>query len=495
MRIRMTEDRVRQFERIFYPCSIAVAGVSKDSSKIGSLWAKALMESGFGGPVYPVNPGGGQFLGAKIYPNVRAIPGPVDLVISCIPRDFVLELLDDCAAKRVSGVHFYTAGFRETGEAAWVQVEEEMARRAKKGGFRIIGPNCIGVCCPEHKVPYGASSLVGKPGSVGFISQSGGHAGKLMVVGLTRGLDFSKVASIGNCCDLGSADFLEYMAADPRTSHVGLYLEGPRDTRRLLGVMRAVSERKPVVVWKGGATEAGARAAGSHTGAMRTSAAVWTGALKQAGAVEVRGVDEMADALLLFKTAGSIGQARLGVICGLTGDAQSEALAAADACAPLGIQVSSFPTLAGREVSGPGVRAGAAPVSPPGRRRSGDIRRAFERDIDRAAADPRVDMIVLCQDVDGLVGLMGRDAARSIDGVVLRAGRTAGKPVVVVSGPGSLETERLDIEYRLSQAGIPVYPSMARAARAIARVRQYYSWRARVASRQGRPARPPAGVK
>jgi len=258
---KLADDRVREFERIFYPRSIALVGASKDSRKMGSRWAKALIDSGFNGPVYPVNPSGGEFFTAKVYSSLKAIPGPVDLVICCIPRAFVLDLLDDCAAKQVSAVHFFTAGFRETGEAQWIHMEEEVARRAQKGGFRIIGPNCIGVSCPEHKLPYGASSVVGKPGPVGFISQSGGHAGKLMVIGLTRGIGFSKIASIGNCCDLGSADFLEYMAIDPKTNVVGLYLEGPRDIQRLFEVMRAASERKPVVVWKGGATEAGAKAA------------------------------------------------------------------------------------------------------------------------------------------------------------------------------------------------------------------------------------------
>ena len=481
MRYELADDRVREFERIFYPRSIALVGVSRDSHKMGSLWAKALIESGFNGSVYPVNPSGGEFLGAKIYSDLKAIPDPVDLVISCIPRAFVLELLDDCAAKHVSAVHFYTAGFRETGEAEWVKVEEEMASRAKRGGFRIIGPNCIGVSCPEHKVPYGASSVIGKPGSVGFISQSGGHAGKLMVVGLTRGIGFSKIASIGNCCDLGCADFLEYMAVDPKTSAVGLYLEGPRDTQRLLQVMRATSERKPVVVWKGGATEAGAKAASSHTGAMRTSAAVWTGALKQAGAVEVRGVDEMADTLLLFQKVGPIRKVRLGVICGLTGDAESEALLAADVCSAFGIEVSSFSAITGREVMGLRGRASAKLVSASGADRSSNILRAFQRDIDLVAADRRVDMMVVYQNVDALVSLMSRQAADSINGVILKASQTAGKPVVVVSPPGCLETDRLDIEYRLSEAGIPVYPSMVRAARAVASVRQYYSWLAGVA--------------
>lgn len=486
MRRQLDEGRLKEFRRIFYPRSIAVAGVSRDSSKMGSLWAKALMESSFNGQVYPVNPSGGELLGARIYPDLRAIPGPLDLVISCIPRASVLDLLDDCAAKQVSAVHFFTAGFRETAEPEWVQVEEEMARRARKGGFRIIGPNCIGVSCPEHGTPYGASSVAGRPGQVGFISQSGGHAGKLMVVGLARGIGFSKIASIGNCCDLGSADFLEYMAVDPKTGAIGLYLEGPRDAQRLLQVMQAASARKPVVVWKGGATAAGAKAASSHTGAMRTSAVIWTAALKQAGALEVRGVDEMADVLLLLQRAAPIGKARLGLICGLTGDAESEARLAADAGAAFGIQVSSCLSATGRiaGLAGPGGRAQEAQPSPgrsapePAGTSKVDrfrVLQGLQRAMDLAGANRRLDVIAVYQDIDALVGLMDRETADSVASAILKASQAAGKPVIVVSPPGRLETDRLEVEGRLSEAGLPVYPSMPRAARAVAAVRQYYT--------------------
>lgn len=474
MQYKLADERVREFKRIFHPRSIALVGVSKDNRKMGSLWAKALIESGFNGSVYPVNPSGGEFLGEKVYSNLKAIPGPVDLVISCIPRAFVLDLLDDCAAKRVSAVHFYTAGFRETGEEQWVHVEEEMARRAHKGGFRIIGPNCIGVSCPEHKLPYGASSLVGKPGPVGFISQSGGHAGKLMVIGLTRGIGFSKIASIGNCCDLGSADFLEYMAVDPKTNVIGLYLEGPRDIQRLFQVMRSASERKPVVVWKGGATEAGAKAASSHTGAMRNSAAVWTAALKQAGAIEVRGVDEMADTLLLFQRVGPVEKANLGIICGLTGDGESEALLAADACAAFGIEVFPFTESTRRELLGLDGHASTTFIRPSDISQLSGILQAFERGIELVAADQRVDIIVVYENADTLLGLMAKEAADLINGVIVKASQKGSKPIIVVSPPGSRDLERLDIECRLSEAGIPVYPSMERAAKAVADVRRYY---------------------
>lgn len=445
---------------------------------MGSLWAKALIDSDFAGPVYPVNPSLDELFGVKVWPNLTAIPGSVDLVICCIPRTSVLDLLDDCAAKRVVAVHFFTAGFRETGEAHWIYVEEEMARRAQKGGFRIIGPNCIGVSCPEHRLPYGASSTVGKPGPVGFISQSGGHAGKLVEIGATRGIGFSKIASVGNCCDLGSADFLEYMAMDPKANVVGLYLEGPRDSQRLFQVMRAASERKPVVVWKGGATEAGAKAASSHTGAMKASAAVWTAALRQAGAIQVRGMDEMADTLLLFRTLGPVEKTQLGIVCGLTGDGESEALLATDACAGFGIDILSFTETTRWELLGLTGQASTAVINPSDLSQFSGILQAFEQTMQLVAADRRVDIIVVYENAGTLVSLMTKEVADLINGMIVKARQKGSKAIIVVSPPGSLDLERLDIECRLSEAGIPVYPSMERAAKAIADVRRYYSYHA-----------------
>jgi acyl-CoA synthetase (NDP forming) len=478
VQMKLSRKRLDEFERIFYPRSIAVVGASANPLKMGSLWVRGLTSSGFKGPVYPVNPGGGEVYGLKIYPNLRSITGPVDLVVCCIPRASVLDLLDDCAAKGIGAIYFFTAGFRETGEPEWIRVEEEIARRARKGRFRIIGPNCIGVCCPEHGIPYGPSTLLGRVGSAGFISQSGGHAGKMLEIATTRRIGFSKVVSIGNCCDLGSADFLEYMAVDPRTSVIGLYLEGPRDSQRLIQAMEAVSQNKPVVVWKGGRTAAGARAANSHTGALAASAAVWSAALKQVGAVEVHGLDELADTFLLFQRAGRLERSNLGIICGLTDGGGGEAVLSADACAALGINITPFTERTRRELLGLLGQVGSVLVNPLDvSQRSGDLQ-TFEKAMELVAAEPQIDVVVIYENADLLARFMTKEVADLINAVIVKVARKQSKPVIVVSPPGSSDADRLDIEYRLSEAGIPVYPSMERAARAIANVNQYYRRRA-----------------
>ena len=468
------KQQLKQFERIFYPRAIAVAGASTDQRKMGFQWVAGLLAAGYKGTVYPVNPSGGEIMKHKIYPRLTDIPGPVDLVICCIPRAHVLDLLNDCAAKQIGAIYFFTAGFRETGDPEWVRVEEEMARRAREGGFRIIGPNCIGVSCPEHGIPYGPSTMLNKPGSAGFISQSGGHAGKMAAISLTRSIGFSKVASIGNCCDLGSADFLEYMASDPKTGAVGMYLEGPRDSARLLKVMRETTPRKPVFVWKGGRTAAGARAASSHTGALAASAGVWSAALRQAGAVEVNGLDELADTLLLFQSVGRLERANLGIICGLTDGGGGEAVLSADACAAQGIEVSPFTDRTRRDLLGLLGQVGSVLVNPVDvSQRSGNLQ-AFEKTIELVAAEPGIDLITIYENVDLLIAFLSKPMADMMNDVVIKASKKYGKPVIVVSPPGTLDKERLEIECKLSEAGMAVFPSMDRAARAIGNVRQHY---------------------
>ena len=182
------QELLQELKPVFYPQSIAVIGASPKNWNAGSGWVQGLVAAGFRGNIYPVNPRGGEMLGLKIYANLMAIPGNVDYVLVAIPREAVPSLLDECAAKRVKVVHFFTAGYGELGDATGRRLEEGMVQKARQGGFHIIGPNCIGNYCPESRVPLGAEGLLGEKGTVGFLSQSGGIAGKLAEIGIGRGI-------------------------------------------------------------------------------------------------------------------------------------------------------------------------------------------------------------------------------------------------------------------------------------------------------------------
>jgi len=231
------EERLQEFEALFYPRSIAVVGVSADEYKAGSGWVTGLLAANFKGNVYPVGASGGTIAGSKIFPSLRSIPGEIDYVVVCIPRQSVLELLDDCGFKKVKFVQFFTAGFSEIGDAEGYELEQDVVTKARQNGIRIIGPNCIGAYCPESRFPSGPSprARIGLDGSAGFISQSGGLADKLVEIGIARGIGFSKGVSFGNGADLDAADFLQYFAADPKTEIIACLLytsPSPRDRTR-----------------------------------------------------------------------------------------------------------------------------------------------------------------------------------------------------------------------------------------------------------------------
>ena len=178
---------------IFHPGSIAVAGASSDETKRGFSYVDALVYHGFNGPIYPVNPRGQAVLGLKGYTSVRDIPDKVDFVISSVPSQAVLDLIDDCAKKGVRFLHLFTARFSETGHAEAAALEQELLRRARNANIRILGPNCMGMYHPAHGISY--MRFEKEPGSVGVLSQSGGNLNELCYIMGMRGVRFSKAVS------------------------------------------------------------------------------------------------------------------------------------------------------------------------------------------------------------------------------------------------------------------------------------------------------------
>jgi len=473
------EERQKEFESIFYPKSIAVVGVSAYEDKSGTLWVKGLIAAGFPGALYPIGSSGGTIGGLDILPNLRQIPGNVDYVVVCIPRGAILGLLDDCAAKKVKAIQFFTAGFRELSEEGR-ELEEQMLGKAMEGGFRIIGPNCVGVYCPESRIPLGpsATGIIGPSGSVSFISQSGGISGRLMATGLAEYINYSKGISIGNCIDLDASDFLQYFAGDPKTSVIGAYLEGARDGRRLFDTMRGVTKSKPVVVWKGGRTEAGAQTAMSHTGSLASSAAIWSAMLEQAGAIEALGVEELCDFLLIFQQLGCWKGSNVATIGGLGGGGGGISVMASDACMESGLKL---PPLSSKirtklvEIIGEvgSILHNPVDVSQVWTRGPSNLFQAIETVFE----DPVIELVLIQEDVDMLMPFFGWEGLKRVNEFFIGLKKKQSKPLVIVSPPGCAEPERLSVEQMLLQASIPVFPSMQRAAKAIVAINKYYSSR------------------
>ena len=248
-----------ELDSMFYPKSVAVVGVSANPIRWGGTsFLERLQKAGFPGNIYPVNPRASEIRGLKAYPSVKSIPEHVDLVIVAVPAPRVPEVLEDCVIAGAKNVHIFSSGFSETREEEGRQLEEKITEIIKRGRLNAVGPNCMGIYVPASRLaPWGT-----KPegsGQVAFVSQSGGH-GELVIRYTQRlGVYLSKVISFGNARGLQVIDFLEYLADDPETRIITMYLEGIKDGNKVMQLIKKINRIKPVVIWKGGLTESGAR--------------------------------------------------------------------------------------------------------------------------------------------------------------------------------------------------------------------------------------------
>ncbi|MCP4750477.1 MAG: hypothetical protein GY866_06265, partial [Proteobacteria bacterium] len=294
----MSTEKTDSLDRLFYPKNVAVVGASPKRNGRGNRWIGAYIRFNFNGKIYPVHPKAETVLGCTAYKNVRDIPEDVDLITFAIPFSSVLDVMKDCVEKRVKYVHLFTAGFSETGEKENARLEREIYEVAREGGVRIIGPNCMGLYCPEGRISW-AEDFPKKPGPVAFVSQSGQLAYQFVTDGGREGLRFSKVVSYGNASDLKIHDFLEYLAEDDDTKIVAAYLEGLTHGREFFEAAKRVTAKKPLIIFKGGQTEGGARATQSHTASIAGSVKIWDSICRQAGIIQVNSQEE-----LVFTTLG-----------------------------------------------------------------------------------------------------------------------------------------------------------------------------------------------
>ncbi|OGP93958.1 MAG: hypothetical protein A2157_02195 [Deltaproteobacteria bacterium RBG_16_47_11] len=283
---------------LFVPRSIALVGITISKP---DHWTRtfldSLLEFRFKGQIYLVNPRGGEIHGLKVYKSLDDISGEVDYVISTVPAQAALNLVEECAGKGVRAIHFCTAGFSETGEEGRKRLEAELAELSREKGVRIIGPNCMGIYCPDSGLSF-HTDFPKESGSVGFISQSGGNAIDLIRLVMWRGVRFNKVVSYGNACDLNESDFLEYLGSDPYTKIVALYIEGVKDGRRFRQALTKAADQKVIILLKGGTTTGGTRAVAGHTGALAGNDAIWDALCKQLRVIRVHSMDQLADTLV-----------------------------------------------------------------------------------------------------------------------------------------------------------------------------------------------------
>ena len=236
-------------------------------------------------------------LGIENFRALTDIPEPVDYALVAVPRHVSPYVMKDLIEAEVGGAAFFTSGFAETGEELGVSLQTQLTEMAREANFNVVGPNCMGLYLPRVGVRFNPDVPVADDGRVGFVSQSGTHSIMFSLVMGANGMHLSRCASFGNAIVLDISDYLEYLTEDPETDVIAMYVEGVKDGPRFVQALRAATARKPVVVWKGGQTDAGARATMSHTGSLASPHAVWQGIMRQCGAISTNSLDETVDAM------------------------------------------------------------------------------------------------------------------------------------------------------------------------------------------------------
>ena len=467
---------------LFHPATIAISGVSEDIKKFnaGYKFMDALMKIGFKGKIYPMNPGGGEINGMKIYTSLKDIPDKVDYVISAIPARYTPQLVEDSIAKGVKAIHFFTSGFSEIENVEGKRLQSEIINKARDGGVRIIGPNCLGICCPSGGLSF-SPDLSTINGNVGMISQSGGNAAHCVQEGIDRNVFFSKVVSMGNGADLNESDYLEYLIQDNETKIIVGYIEGVREGRRFFKALKVASSEKPTILFKVGTSESGARAAISHTTALAGSDQVWDGLFKQAGVIRAVSIEEIIDVTVALQRM-KVPKGNRVIIAGIGGGAS---VILADEFSNVGLAVPMlsdslrkriidlYPSEAGRIFKNP-IDFNDFETSD-----------SFIKTIKVLDEYEGADLLVLHFAFDhfGLISIKDKEAMISFYlQLIQQVKGEITKPLAIILHSYASDSTR-KIAYNamkeLNQSGLAVYPSIRRGAVAISKFVRYHQQKKR----------------
>lgn len=301
--MKRKQKQETNMEKLFNPSTIAVIGASRDQKSVGYGILKSLVRGcvlssdyckSFPGKVYPVNPNADYILGVKCYKSIKDVHEDIDLAVIAVPAKIVPSVLKECGKKKIPFAVVISAGFAELGKEG-KKIQDEIVKIAHSANMRIVGPNCLGIVRPHQNLNASFAPTMPPDGPVGFISQSGALADSIIDWAVEQRYGLSALISYGNKADLDVHDFIEFLADDPKTKAIAVYIEGLNDGKRFIEVCKKASKIKPIIVLKAGRTESGAKAIGSHTGSLAGSYEVYKAAFRQAGIIEANSVEELFD--------------------------------------------------------------------------------------------------------------------------------------------------------------------------------------------------------
>jgi len=444
-------------DKIFEPESIAVVGASEKEGSIGSVHVQNLIQGGYQGKIFPVNPHYTSTHGLKAYPSISRIDHAVDLAIIAIPISSVPSVIRECAQVRVGGAIVVSAGGKETGPQGR-EIEDRIRREAETGGLRIIGPNCLGIICPGRKLNASFAAHMPQSGKVAFISQSGAICTAILDLALKEEIGFSHFVSIGSMLDVDFGDLIDYLGNYPEVNSILLYIESLTNFRKFMSAARAVSRVKPIVVLKSGRSPAGARAAASHTGAMVGEDAVYDAAFKRAGIVRVQTFGELFDCAELMAKQPRPKGPRLGIIT----NAGGPGVMAADSLAEYGAEPARLEQETIEQLN---------ELLPPFWSHSNPIDVLGDASPERYAK--AVDICLKAKELNGLLLILtAQGMTNPAEVAELLTQKLKAKPCpVFASWMGGMEVEKgRDI---LNHAGIPTYDTPESAVKAFMYMHEY----------------------
>ncbi|GAP11043.1 acyl-CoA synthetase [Bellilinea caldifistulae] len=438
------------------PNKIAVVGASATPGKIGYTVVKNLLEGGYQGKIYPVNPSATEILGLKVYPSIRDIPEDIDAAIITIPAKAVLPTVDELGAKGAKGMIVITSGFSEVGLK---ELERELVEKANSYGIRVLGPNIVGVLSNSDKMNGSFAPFLPLEGKASLVSQSGALLIAIDAASYIRRVGFDKLISIGNMSDVDFADLITWLNEDPNTSCISLYIEGFRDGRRFIEAAR--NANKPIIALKAGVSAHGAAAAASHTGSLAGAAKVYGAAFQQAGVVQATDLNDLFNRTLSLSLQPPMKGDNLLVITNGGG----VGVLATDAAEKSGVPLKFAPADVQAELKKHMPEFGSAknPVDLTGMAGT----EWYQASIRFAFAHPWVDGLVVLYCETAMTDPL--EIAKGIKKAIVDSGVTD-KPVTVsfVGGERSEEAMRWLVEN-----GIPAYGAPDLAVNAIAALREY----------------------
>ncbi|RLF14195.1 MAG: hypothetical protein DRJ97_06710 [Thermoprotei archaeon] len=445
------------WRKFLAPRSMAVVGVSRREDDYVNHFVRTMLDYGFKGRLYLVNPREREILGFKCYPSVLDVEDEVDLAFIAVPGEAVSKVLEDCGRKGVKAVIVFSSDSDYLSPTGDRGIGRAIADAVAKWGFKVIGPNCLGIYRPSQGMCF-AHGFPREPGDVAFLAQSGGHAAAMGWLGASIGLRFSAIVSYGNAVDVDLPELVEAFSEDPETKVVAAYVEGVKDGRRLVKALMKASQRMPMVVWKGGVSKAGAEAVATHTLALAGSWRVWEAALRKTGAVVTWGLEDTAYTCLTLSLRPQLKGRRLATVS-ISG---GEGVSTADALSHAKLELArlSERTLEALKKLVP--RYGSSIKNPVDIQLAALEPEALRGVVEALLEDPGVDGVLVSQSMEWPIYYRGRGRFMELVEALRQARREVGGALFVAMQPRLHYEAFKEAQAKLLEAASPCTPPSSR---------------------------------